>query len=139
MNNKYASLRPFILTLFLSIFVILPNTLWWLFATNDTNNQLIKTKWMIYTIPVIWFLFIIALSSLLIFFKVLSIKSLNWIIPLELAFISVISSTYLDIKFRFLIVFLTAVIFATISNLLINYIMEKIDKKDEQKKPNSQI
>ena len=137
-NKKIVSLRPFILTIFLSLFVILPNIIWWLFATPDAKNQLIKTTWMIYTIPIIWMIFIYGLSSIFVYFKVLSIKSLNWIIPLELVLLTLIisfkiNSLYLRIGIIIIVVLITAAISNFMINGLLDYFEKKVEKQNNQK------
>ncbi|MBU4693870.1 hypothetical protein KQ878_03185 [Mycoplasma zalophidermidis] len=110
--SKYAPLRAIF---FISLLEVLPLLIMWLIGTNDFQGQKIFNHWVIIFVPLAIFIVALTLGVILIYFRIINLKSMTYIVPIGLMFLAMIftSFTSLNISLR-VIISLAAAIFSTI-------------------------
>ncbi|EGV00005.1 hypothetical protein MCSF7_02462 [Mycoplasmopsis columbina SF7] len=130
-NNKNLNLKAFITTLFIILFLIIPFAFVYIFLTNDIGNSLIKENWIVSLIA-LGTIFIALLVNFLLFkFKILSIRSWNFSIPIIflfsfMIFTSFSNSKYFPLYARIILALILVVIITIITN---HFVAKKEDRK----------
>lgn len=130
-NIKNLSYKPLILVLYTSIFIIIPLVAWWAISTPDFKNQIILNKIIIYLVPTCWIIFFILLNIVLIYFKIMDLKSINWVVPFSFTFwITIVSYEILNKYFRVTLIILVIFLFIILSNIIVYKILDKKEIKN---------
>ncbi|MBU4690709.1 hypothetical protein KQ874_03330 [Mycoplasma sp. ES3157-GEN-MYC] len=116
--NKYAPLRAIF---FISLLEVLPLLIMWLIGTKDFQGQKIFNYWVIIFVPFAIFIVSLTLGAILIYFRIINLKSMTYIVPIGLMFLAMIftSFTSLNISLRVIISLVVAILSTIISHFII--------------------
>ncbi|WP_029512582.1 MAG3450 family membrane protein [Mycoplasmopsis iners] len=135
-NNKKTSYKALYNTLFLSLAVIIPQVLIYILGTKDLQNILIKPMWLVFILTYGIGVLVINANLLLCKFKVLTLRSINFTIPIIMLFWFMISTAYID-KFplygRLIGAVIVTVVFSLITNIIIGKMEDKLIEQNTKK------
>ncbi|WP_029608814.1 MAG3450 family membrane protein [Mycoplasma simbae] len=123
-KNKYA---PLIAVFFIALTQILPLTTLWLVGTKDFLNQILFDFNIILWVPIAISIISIVVAIVLIYFKQLNLKSINFIVPLSCLYTLVITTSLssLSMIVRFAIALGCTIVITILTNVVASLIEEK--------------
>ncbi|UUD35686.1 hypothetical protein NPA07_02320 [Mycoplasmopsis caviae] len=124
--------RPLVNVFFTLLFCVLFPFVWWLFATNDFNNQKVTNLAICISVILIYFFLALGLNILFYYFKILNLRSFNINIPLLCIILWVILTSYIS-NFNIYGRMGASIGIVVSVTLLINFIIGKIEDRVQKK------